>query len=231
MTDYLSLAQARAPRGTEEQDNPYLPLAQQQQNLQQNRARTVLESALRDDPDLAAERLRVSQTSGVPLRVVERNLDELRVKERARAIDLVSMAQDSPVLYRQITDPTFATTSVDDLGTLKNLERSIGKGVRYAMGADGKGGLPSEGSFIGLEDDGVVLEAVKPAEDGNGIIIRFYESHGEMTGATISCECGLASVSECNFMEEYQKDVPFSEVVIDVALKPFEIKTLRLVPA
>jgi hypothetical protein len=144
MTDYLSLAQARAPRGTEEQDNPYLPLAQQQQNLQQNRARTVLESALRDDPDLAAERLRVSQTSGVPLRVVERNLDELRVKERARAIDLVSMAQDSPVLYRQITDPTFATTSVDDLGTLKNLERSIGKGVRYAMGADGKGGLPSD---------------------------------------------------------------------------------------
>ena len=144
MTDYLSLAQARAPRGTEEQDNPYLPLAQQQQNLQQNRARTVLESALRDDPDLAAERLRVSQTSGVPLRVVERNLDELRVKERARAIDLVSMAQDSPVLYRQITDPTFATTSVDDLGTLKNLERSIGKGVRYALGADAKGGLPSD---------------------------------------------------------------------------------------
>ena len=144
MTDYLSLAQARAPQDIEEQDNPYLPLAQQQQSLQQNRARTVLEGALRDDPDLAAERLRVSQTSGVPLRVVERNLDELRVKERARAIDLIGMAQDSPVLYRQITDPTFATTSVDDLDTLKNLERSIGKGVRYTLGADGKGGLPSD---------------------------------------------------------------------------------------
>ena len=144
MTDYLSLAQQRAPQATEEQDNPYMPLAQQQQTLQQNRARTVLEGALRDDPDLAAERLRVSQTSGVPLRVVERNLDELRVKERARAIDLVNMAQESPVLYRQITDPTFATTSVDDLDTLKNLERSVAKGVRYTMGADGKGGLPSD---------------------------------------------------------------------------------------
>lgn len=144
MTDYLSLAQQRAPEAAEEQDNPYMPLAQQQQTLQQNRARTVLETALRDDPDLAAERLRVSQTSGVPLRVVERNLDELRVKERARAIDLVNMAQESPVLYHQITDPTFATTSVDDLDTLKNLERSVAKGVRYAMGADGKGGLPSD---------------------------------------------------------------------------------------
>lgn len=144
MTDYLSLAQQRAPQAAEEQDNPYMPLAQQQQTLQQNRARTVIETALRDDPDLAAERLRVSQTSGVPLRVVERNLDELRVKERARAIDLVNMAQESPVLYRQITDPTFATTSIDDLDTLKNLERSVSKGVRYVMGADGEGGLPSD---------------------------------------------------------------------------------------
>lgn len=166
MTDYLSLAQQRAPQAAEEQDNPYMPLAQQQQTLQQNRARTVLETALRDDPDLAAERLRVSQTSGVPLRVVERNLDELRVKERARAIDLVNMAQESPVLYRQITDPTFATTSVDDLDTLKNLERSVGKGVRYVMGADAKGGLPSDvkGAAVTL-GAGVPLGLGKMAND------------------------------------------------------------------
>ena len=166
MTDYLSLAQQRAPKATEEQDNPYMPLAQQQQTLQQNRARTVLEGALRDDPDLAAERLRVSQTSGVPLRVVERNLDELRVKERARAIDLVNMAQESPVLYRQITDPTFATTSVDDLDTLKNLERSIGKAVRYTVGADNKGGLPADlkGAAVTL-GAGVPLGLGKMAND------------------------------------------------------------------
>jgi ADP-Ribosyltransferase in polyvalent proteins/Large polyvalent protein associated domain 22 len=171
MTDYLRLAQERAPQAAEEQDNPYMSLAQEQQNLQQNRARTVLESALKDDPDLAAERLRVSKTSGVPLRVVERNLDELRVKERARAIDLVSMAQDSPVLYRQITDPTFATTSVDDLDTLKNLERSVGKGVRYVMGADGKGGLPSDlvdaTKTVGL---GATVGIGKMAFDAAGVV-------------------------------------------------------------
>lgn len=144
MTDYLRLAQERAPQAVDEQSNPYLSLAREQQDLQQNRARTVIEHALKDDPDLAAERLRLSKTSGVPLNVVERNLEELRLKERARAIDLVTMAQDSPVLYRQLTDPTFATTSVDDLDTLKNLERSVGKGVRYVMGADAKGGLPSD---------------------------------------------------------------------------------------
>jgi len=146
MTDYLRLAQERAQQtqGQDEQDNPYLPLAREQQLLQQNRARTVIEAALKDDPDLAAERLRLSQTSGLPLPVIERNLEELRVKERARAIDLVRLAEESPVLYRQLVDPTFAATSVDDLDTLKNLERSVGRGVAYVMGADGKGGLPKD---------------------------------------------------------------------------------------
>ncbi len=144
MTDYLRLAQERAPQVQDEQDNPYLPLAREQQSLQQNRARTVIEAALKDDPDLAAERLRLSRTSGLPLRVIERNLEELRVKERARAIDLVKMAEESPVLYRQLVDPTFTATSVDDLDTLKNLERAVGRGVAYVMGADGQGGLPSD---------------------------------------------------------------------------------------
>lgn len=144
MTDYLRLAQERAPQATVEQDNPYMPLAKQAQELGQNRARTVIELALKDDPEIAAERLRLSQSSGLPPDVVQRNLEELRVKERARAVDLVSLAQESPILYRQIVDPTFATTSIDDLDTLKNLERAVGKGVRYVMGADGKGGLPND---------------------------------------------------------------------------------------
>ena len=36
-------------------------------------------------------------------------------------IDLLKMAQDSPVLMRQMTDPTFATTSIDDLDTLTQI--------------------------------------------------------------------------------------------------------------
>lgn len=144
MTDYLRLAQQRAPQAMEEQDNPYMPLAKQAQEQGQNRARTVIEMALKDDPEIAAERLRLSQSSGLPPDVVQRNLEELRVKERARAVDLVTLAQESPILYRQIVDPNFATTSIDDLDTLKNIERAVGKGVRYMMGADGKGGLPSD---------------------------------------------------------------------------------------
>jgi hypothetical protein len=147
MTDYLQLARERAPQTPINEENPYLPMAQEQQKLQQNQVRTVLELAYKDNPDVAAERQRLSQTSGVPLRVVERNLEELRVKEQARAVDLLSMAQDSPVLYRQLMDPTFTTTSVDDLDTLKNLEKTVKGLPRDLAGAATSLGL---GATVGV---------------------------------------------------------------------------------
>lgn len=144
MTDYMRLAQERAPQALSEQENPYLPLAQQQQELQRNRARTVLEMAVKEDPDIAAERLRLSQSSGLPPDVVKRNLETIRVKEQARMVDLARMASESPVLYRQLVDPNFTSTAVDDLGTLQKLEHSVQRGVRYVLGAQPDGGLVSD---------------------------------------------------------------------------------------
>jgi hypothetical protein len=121
---------------------------------QQSQVRKAIEFATKDDPELAAERRRLSQSSGLPLRVVESNLEELRAKEKAKAYDLVNLAKTSPILYRQLTDPQFTAESVDDIFTLDNLERSVGNAARYVMGADGKGGLPSDavdaGKTIGL---------------------------------------------------------------------------------
>lgn len=133
MTDYLRLAKDTAPEQPDPAaaDNPYLALARGDAQADQARARTVLETALKDDPEIAAERQRLSKTTGVPLRVVERNLEELRVKERARMIDLAGMAEQSPVLYRQLVDPTFTSVASDDIPTLTKLERAM----RYVVGA------------------------------------------------------------------------------------------------
>ncbi len=144
MTDYLRIAQERAQSVPEQEDNPYLPLARESQQSREALTRTVIEQALKDDPEIAAERQRIAQSSGVPIRVVERNLEALRIKERARSIDLASMASESPVLYRQLVDPNFTTTAVDDLPTLKKIERGVQGGLAYVMGADGKGGLPQD---------------------------------------------------------------------------------------
>jgi hypothetical protein len=157
MTDYLRFARedadrARAQGGTApDTDNPYLSLAREDAQAQQTRARTVLETALKDDPELAAERQRLSKTSGVPLRVVERNLEELRVKERARMIDLVNMAEQSPVLYRQLVDPTFTSVAQDDLPTLTKIERAINGAFRYATSADPNRSLMADAPKVGID--------------------------------------------------------------------------------
>jgi hypothetical protein len=143
MTDYLALARGQQPQDAAPDDagNPYAALVREDQQAQQQLARTVVEHALTGSPEAAAERQRLANTSGLPLRVVERNLEEVRRKEQLRALDLMRMAQDSPVLARQLVDPAFTTVAVDDLGTLASLETAVGKAVRYVMGAAPGGGM------------------------------------------------------------------------------------------
>ena len=68
MTDYLQLARERAA-GAPPSDaaNPYMGIAQENQRRQETQLRAIVERALKDDPELAAERQRLSQTSGLPL--------------------------------------------------------------------------------------------------------------------------------------------------------------------
>ena len=141
MTDYLRLAQERVIPLQEEEDNPYLPIAREASESRHALTRTVLESAMKANPEQAAEQQRLAKTSGLPLRVVERNLADVKAKEQARAIDLITMAGKSPVLARQLTDPTFTSVAVDDLSVLSQLEQSIGRTVRYMMGAGPAGGI------------------------------------------------------------------------------------------
>jgi len=151
MTDYLALAKDQGSQTDATSSNPYLEIVKEGDEAQRKRARTVIETALKDDPELAAERKRLSDTTGLPPEIVRRNVEQLRLKEQAKAINLVQIAQESPVLYRQLVDPTFTTTSIDDLDTLKNLEKSVVKGIRYAVSADDKGGLVHD--VLGLGAD------------------------------------------------------------------------------
>ena len=52
------------------------------------------------------------------------------------------------------------------------------------------GGMPGESyGFAGVKGDSVVLETVKRSEDGNGIILRLYESRNKRVNAKVSLSC------------------------------------------
>jgi hypothetical protein len=103
----------------------YDTVLDQEVQMQQRAARTVFEKALAVNPDQAASSKKLMTTTGLPLAVVERNLDEVKRKDQARMLDLAQMAQDSPVLARQIMDPSFTNQAHDDVSTLGSLEQFL----------------------------------------------------------------------------------------------------------
>ncbi|MFA5863184.1 MAG: glycoside hydrolase family 38 C-terminal domain-containing protein [Phycisphaerae bacterium] len=88
-------------------------------------------------------------------------------------------------------------------------------------------GLPKK-SFITLMGLPAVVETFKVAEDGRGYILRIYEPHGSRGTATIKTELPIKQVIECNLVEEDKGKVISDNGKFDVILKPFSIKTFRL---
>jgi len=77
-----------------------------------------------------------------------------------------------------------------------------------------------------LSDSGMILDCVKPAEDGNGIIIRLYEPYGTSGSVTLSLPAA-AKITETTPLEEAIAE-PVVSRSLDVAYTPFEIRTFRV---
>lgn len=63
------------------------------------------------------------------------------------------------------------------------------------------GSLPSTFSLVGVEDRNLVLTALKKTEDGDGLLLRFFEWEGRSGTATITVPEGATSSTMTNLME------------------------------
>ncbi|MCK4396615.1 hypothetical protein KAW96_08485, partial [candidate division WOR-3 bacterium] len=62
-------------------------------------------------------------------------------------------------------------------------------------------------SFLKIEPGSVVLSALKRAEDGDGVILRFYETKGEETDAEITLFKEPKAVRVVNLLENEDEGV------------------------
>jgi alpha-mannosidase len=90
------------------------------------------------------------------------------------------------------------------------------------------GSLPSPHSFAALEPANLMLTALKQAEDGGDLILRFYEFAGQKTAARLTLPAGVAEVWDADLMEHAGERLPTDGKTVAVAVNPYEIKTLRL---
>jgi alpha-mannosidase len=90
------------------------------------------------------------------------------------------------------------------------------------------GALPAEHSFVQVDSDHVVLTAMKGAEDGGALVLRFYEWAGKETDVTLHLPSGAQSAQETNLIEQASGDLPLSHGSVTVHTKPYEIKTVAV---
>ena len=94
-----------------------------------------------------------------------------------------------------------------------------------------EGTRPDAFSLVGADVPHVVVETVKRAEDGNGVIVRFYESQRQRGAVTLTTSFDLAEAWHTNLLEENQEKLEPSGNQVSLPVTPYQIVTLRLVPA
>ncbi len=86
-------------------------------------------------------------------------------------------------------------------------------------------GLPS---MVSVSAPNVIIETVKRAEDGNGIIVRLYESQRQRGPVRIRFGFALDSAWTTNLLEENESALSVDQDSIQSNLKPYQIVTLRV---
>ena len=85
-------------------------------------------------------------------------------------------------------------------------------------------------TFSLFESHGAVLDTIKPAENGDGLVLRFYEPYNSSQVVTLKCGKKIRNVLPVDIMENPIEGflVSQSEDILTFRIKPFEIVTLKV---
>lgn len=89
-----------------------------------------------------------------------------------------------------------------------------------------KGAGKIESEFVITSDQCVIIDAIKVAEDGSGIVVRLHEHTGDTRQVQLQPNFPYTSWTECNLMEDSQGFKPQTNQTVSFELSPYEIKTL-----
>jgi len=102
--------------------------------------------------------------------------------------------------------------------------RSQDQALELPRPLDGK-----QASFLTIDDPALLLDTLKPAEDGDGTILRFIDLGG--TPRTVTIATPLLTIQkafETDAVERTQKPLPVRDNRVQFEIHPHEIVTIRL---
>ena len=95
--------------------------------------------------------------------------------------------------------------------------------------AGANGGDSTGHSYAYIDGESVILDALKPAQDGRGVIVRMYEAETRHCTVSASFDLDYSRVVECNLMECDETEIPCENGTFTFSMKPHEVKTFRLI--
>ncbi len=99
-----------------------------------------------------------------------------------------------------------------------------------AVDGTGRPGQPIH-PLLTVDRENIVIETVKRAEDGRGLIVRLYESQRQRGTFTLAAGFELAAAAITNLIEEDQAPLEINGSAVTLPFRPYQIFTLRLVPS
>ncbi len=85
-------------------------------------------------------------------------------------------------------------------------------------------------SLIVAEQPNIVIETIKQAEDGQGVIVRFYESQRRRGPIALTASFPLQAAWQTNLLEHNERELAVDGRQVMLSVHPYEIVTLRLLP-
>ena len=87
-------------------------------------------------------------------------------------------------------------------------------------------------SLLSIDRGNIILDTMKPAEDGSGdLILRLYESKKAATDARVQLSPEILAgghVYACDMLENVEEELPVSDGALTLSFHPFEIRTIRI---
>jgi alpha-mannosidase len=98
----------------------------------------------------------------------------------------------------------------------------------YAVGSKEPPRQSGTFSFLSTPTEHIIVETIKVAEDGNGLIVRLYEAHNRRGPACLVFGYPVAAAVETDLLEREIGPVTVEGHEVAFSVRPFEVKTLRV---
>jgi len=97
--------------------------------------------------------------------------------------------------------------------------------ARFNQPLQMESGLPisDELKCFWIDSPNIVLDTIKMAEDGDGLVIRLYEASGNHTNAVLHWQNDFSTIERCDLLERKLEFCLFKDQKLPVELKPFEL--------